>query len=112
MYSLCDQTVTVYRLTDGDVQRQVLEGCFYRWEDGLQEDAAGVHHSRRFLLIQPGDTQRVQPGDRIFPGVGPEVDAGAWARFIPALVPGLGEAAYAVPRFFGGELVHTEAGRG
>lgn len=112
MYSLCDQTVTVYRLAGDAVVRQVLDGCFYRWEDGLLEDETGVHHSRKFLLIQPGDTQRVQPGDRIFPGIGPEVTAGDWAEFVPARVPGLGEAAYAIPRFFGTELVHTEAGRG
>ena len=31
-YRFCDRTVTVYRLENGVVQRQVIENCYYFWQ--------------------------------------------------------------------------------
>ena len=104
-YSLCDRTVTVYRHSKGKLQRLVVEGCYYAWEDSA--DMGGF--DRKCLLVMPGDCQRVFVGDRIFDGVGPEeVD---WENFIPVKVPGLSEVAYTRPWFYGGSIAHVEAGR-
>ena len=104
-YSLCDRTVTVYRFSKNKLQRLVVEGCYYAYEDGLDQNG----FQRKFLLIMPGDCQRVFAGDRIFDGVGPEdVD---WKCFIPVEVAGLSEVAYTRPWFYGGSIQHVEAGR-
>ena len=110
-YSLCDRTVTVYRLQAGQVLRTVVEGCFYRWQTALRTDALGRREETVFLLVMPGDTQRVFPGDRIYPGIGPEVSAQDWPRWLPVNVPGLAEAEYVSPHFWEGRLCHVEAGR-
>ena len=103
-YPMCNQTVTLYRRVGDTVQRRVLHGCFYRYEDRLSQD----RFVRRFTLICPG-IQDVLPGDRVFDGIGPEqVD---WESFLPVNVPGLAEAAFAGPWHLGGKVVHWEAGR-
>ena len=108
-YSLCNRTVTVYRNTNGSLQRLVVEGCHYVWEDVTVTDVAGTRFERRFLLIMPGSCQRVFPGDRIYDGIGPEEVN--WREFIPVKVAGLSETAYVRPRWWGGEICHVEAGR-
>ena len=96
-FPLCEQTVTVYRAENGQLLREVVEGCFYRWED-----VADDGFQRRFLLVVPGDFA-VKLGDRILPGIGPaQVD---WMRFVPAAVEGLGQVGY-VKRY----PTHTQAG--
>ena len=101
---MCDQTVTLYRRVGDSVQRQVLDGCFYRFEDSAAED----RFTRKFLLICPGNRE-IRPGDRVLEGIGPE-DV-VWAEFLPIAVPGLGEVAYAAPWRWDGKIVHWEAGR-
>ena len=108
-YGLCRQQVTVYRMGETGLQRQVLEGCFYTYEDILTRDAAGQRLERKFLLVAPGSEQRVFPGDRILEGVGPETVA--WESFLPACVPGLSIAEYARVYSWQGTPCHTEAGR-
>lgn len=110
-YPMCEQTVTVYRKAGDTVCRQVHEGCFYHWQDRLVRAAAGVRLERTFLLIMPGQTQQVFPGDRVLEGVGPEVTAQQWAGFIPVNVPTLSEAEYAKVWRLDGAVCHTEAGR-
>lgn len=101
---LCDRTVTLYRLADGQVERTVLTGCFYRYEDALGEES----FRRKCILIRPGG-EPLFPGDRVFDGIGPEtVD---WETFIPLNVPGLSELSYATPWYWEGEYSHWEAGR-
>lgn len=108
-YPFCDQTVTVYRQEGDILHREVVEGCFYRWEDTLQSSDTGGRFARKCLLIQPGDTQKVFPGDRVYPGIGPEnVD---WENFLPVNTPGLSQIAYATPWYWEGHISHTEAGR-
>ena len=103
-YPLCNQTITLYRPADDGVQRQVLEGCFYRYEDRVTED----RFVRKFILICPGKTE-VRPGDRIFDGIGPE--SVVWAEFLPISVAGLSQADYAAPWYWEGKIAHWEAGR-
>ena len=103
-YPLCDRTVTLYRRKGAAVERRILEGCFYHYEDSANE----MQFQRKFLLIRPG-AEEICPGDRVFDGIGPEtVD---WETFLPICVPGLGEVAYATPWYWDGRNVHWEAGR-
>ena len=109
-YRFCDRTVTVYRLEDGAVQRQVIENCYYFWETKRVQDATGTRQDTKFLLVMPGSCQRIFPGDRIFDGVGPAITEEDWPRFVPALVTGLGQVAYVRPTWWDGEVSHVEAG--
>ncbi len=110
-YSMCCQSVTVYRKTPEGIARQVIDGCYLQWQDGVTYETLGKRKERSFLLVQPGAEQLVFAGDRILEGVGPEVSEEQWKTFVPALVPGLGEAAYARAYCWQGLFCHTEAGR-
>lgn len=103
-YPMCDQTVTLYRKEAEGVSRQVLEGCFYRYEDVVTED----RFARKFLLIHPGAVE-IRPGDRVLDGIGPEQVV--WEKFLPICVPGLSQVEYAAPWYVDGRIVHWEAGR-
>lgn len=109
-YSLCDRTVTVYSLRDGTVNRQILEGVFYNYQVAQVTDEQGRRQETKFLLIVPGRAQ-LQPGDRVFDGIGPEITPVQWRHFLPATVNGLSEIAYVSPYFWDNQLCHTEAGR-
>ena len=110
-YSLCCQTVTVYRKVGDTIQRQVADNCYLQVEDVQKEYLAGGMAERKFLLVMPGQTQLIHPGDRIYDGIGPEVDVQQWPMFIPATVPQLVEAEYVKPFHWEGQLCHVEAGR-
>ena len=109
-YSLCTQTVTLYRKEDQCIRRQVLENCFFRLEQRRNVDTLGYRSEPAFLLIVPGQTQQVFEGDRILEGAGPEVGPDAWSQFIPALVSGLAVVTYVTPYHWDGVLCHVEAG--
>lgn len=98
-YSMCCQTVTVYRRTETGIFRQVIPGCFFQQEERKGE-------SPEFLLIQPGEEQLIFPGDRIFDGIGPEIRLEDWGASAPAA-----EASYARVYRWEGKFCHTEAGR-
>lgn len=103
-YSLCSQTVTVYRKTGS---RQVVDHCHLSGRLSTPTERYGKSKEKTFLLIIPGDFP-LQPGDRIYAGIGPEeVD---WQTFLPALIPELFEVSFAKPCFWEGEIVHWEAG--
>ena len=108
---MCCQTVTVYRKTADSIIRAVLSDCCIQWEDGISYERSGGRQERKFLLIQPGEDQQVFPGDRVLEGIGPEITREQWPRFVPELVDGLGEAAYAKAYRWQGRFCHTEAGR-
>ncbi len=110
-YALCDQTVTIYHKQGGSVLRQVVEGCFYTWEEVQEEDEYGVRRETKCLLILPGDTYRVFIGDRVYNGIGPEIGIGDWAAFLPVTVTGLSEINYVMPCYWEGAVCHMEAGR-
>ena len=110
-HPLCDRTVTVYRCREDTVSREVFENCYYACKDVQKQTEEGVRFERTFLLMVPGDTQTVFPGDRIFDGEGPVITAAEWERFLPSAVPGLSEAAYACVHRWDKAITHTEAGR-
>lgn len=110
-YRALEQTVTVYRMADGQVSRREYGSAYLQMQTQAQWDAQGREEKRKFLLILPGEAVSLSPGDRVYDGIGPEVTAEQWSRFIPALVEGLGQIQYVKPYFWQGVLCHTEAGR-
>ena len=107
-YSLCQQTVTVYRKNGEGIARHVAENCLFSRQITVSTENYGKSRLKPFLLIIPGASLPLQPGDRIYAGIGPEkVD---WQTFVPACVPQLYEAAFAKPCFWEGEITHWEAG--
>lgn len=110
-YGLFEQTVTVYRMADGQVSRKEYGGAYLQMQTQAQWDAQGREWERKFLLILPGEDVVLAPGDRVYDGIGPQITAEQWSRFIPALVDGLGQIRYVKPYFGQGFLSHTEAGR-
>ena len=107
-YSLCNQTVTIYRKTGDEILRKVAVGCHLSCKYRKATEAYGKSMEKKFLLIIPAGTIHPEPGDRVYAGVGPEeVD---WIHFLPALVPELYEISYVHPCCWDGEIVHWEAG--
>ena len=104
---LCHQTVTVYHRENEEIRRRGITGCDYDWKQIQRAEGEGIHQDTVFLLILPAG-QQLEPGDRIYEGIGPEqVD---WVQFVPALVKGLSQASWVRPCFVGSSLHHTEAG--
>ena len=110
-YSLCDRTVTVYRRKEDEILRQVIDGCYYTWQEVQVVDKAGCRRETKCLLIIPGDKQQLLVGDRVLDGVGPDVSLQNWAAFIPVKVAGLAQISYVQPYYWEGALCHVEAGR-
>jgi hypothetical protein len=111
-YDLCNQTVTVYHQESvGNYTRTVHERAFFDFKKTQNVDKTGSRESNGFLLVIPGDTQSVFVGGKVILGVGPEITTNTeWAAFIPSKVPNMAVVSYADPKYFGGVLVHTEAG--
>ena len=110
-YSLCCQTVTLYRKTKEGISRFVLPQCSYSYQPVLEKGVLGEEYQVKFTLIVPGTVQ-ILPGDRVMAGEGPQVTMADWPSFIPVCVPSLAEVAYVKPCFWDGRQCHTEAGRG
>ena len=106
-YSLCDQTVTLYRKQGESILRQVLQNCYLSVQQSSPTENYGKSEEKKFLLIIPGDTP-VSCGDRICQGIGPEVTH--WQTFVPTSVPQLYEVSFSKPCFWEGEITHWEAG--
>ena len=96
-YSLCCMTVTVYH-REG-LTRQVMQNV--HWECTYEQSRSqGIDRCRNgFLLVVPGEAN-IAPGDKIFPGVGPEAES--W-QTLPGFV-----ASSVKPRHYMGRLCHTE----
>lgn len=108
---LCNQTVTVYH-KDGDKFTQAIyENAFLDFRKNLTVDKTGSRESNSFLLVLPNAVQAVFVGDKVLLGEGPEITTReAWADLIPTKVPGLVVVSYVDPKYWNGQLVHTEAG--
>lgn len=106
-YSLCNQTVTIYRKVGEEVSRKVAENCYFSRKTTIPTEHYGKSMEKKFLLMIPGDFPLL-PGDRIFAGIGPEEVT--WQTFVPALVPELCQVGFAKPCFWDGEITHWEAG--
>lgn len=104
-YPLCDQTVTVYRCQEKTVLRQVVEGCYL--ELGQTYRSQDARHDREFLLVVPGQLQQVFPGDRLVPGVGPQVQDEA--ELLPVYLPDVLTVGKVKRFFWNGKLSHIEA---
>lgn len=110
-YRLCNQTVTIYH-KDGDKYTQATyDNAFLDFRKNQTVDKTGSKESNSFLLVLPGAEQTVFVGDKVMLGVGPEIATKeAWIDHIPAKVPGLVVVDYVDPKYWNGQLVHTEAG--
>lgn len=107
-YSLCDQTVTLYRRRGQEISRQVVKNAHFSYQAQQVTDQFGTRQETAFELIVPGEID-LQPGDRVYDGIGPEtVD---WNSFLPVTVAGLAQVQYVKPCFWQGEVCHTVAGR-
>ena len=107
-YSLCQQTVTVYRKEGEELSRKVAEKCYFSASISTPTEHYGKSKEKKFLLIIPGEEIPLRPGDRIFVGIGPEtVD---WQTFLPARIPEVFAVSFAKPCYWNGELTHWEAG--
>lgn len=106
-YSLCDQTVTVYRKVGNEITRQIAENAYLSGKVSTPTEPYGKSLEKKFQLIIPGDFP-LQPGDRVYRGRGP-VDVN-WQTFVPALCPRLYGVSFAKPCYWEGEITHWEAG--
>ena len=107
-YSLCDRTVTLYRKVGDTVCRKVIANTYFSEKTSTPNEIYGKSKEKTFLLIIPGETFPVEPGDRIYDGIGPETIA--WQAFVPAAVSELYEISYIKPCRWNGEITHWEAG--
>ena len=110
-YSLCNQTVTVYRAQDGTYIRTVYDRAFLDFRKTQTVDKTGSKEANSFLLVIPGSKQAVFNGDKVLLGIGPVITSREeWSAFIPSKVNGLVVVSYVDPKYWNGEIVHTEAG--
>ena len=110
-YDLCDQTVTVYH-TDGKIYtRKVIHSAYLDYRKTQNVTKTGNTEANSFLLVIPGSDVLVSVGDKVMIGEGPEVTTREqWAALIPSRVPGLVVVQYVDPKYWRGQIVHTEAG--
>ena len=111
-YGKCCQTVSIYH-QEGPGQYSRQGGCraFFEFRRRKGLSKTGSVGESSFLLVFPGDSVPVRPGDKVLLGEGPEVNSREdWAAFIPAKVPGLVVVEYVEPRYWQGKLCHIEAG--
>lgn len=110
-YSLCDQTVTIYRRNGDEIERIEVERAFLDFRKVENVTKTGSTDSGSFLLVVPGSDVQVMPGDKVIRGEGREIKTVEdWNKFIPAKVAGLCVVSYVDEKYFHGRLVHVEAG--
>ena len=111
LYRLCNQTVTVYH-KDGDTYTHtVYTNAFLDYKKVLNIDKTGSAETNSFLFVLPCDRQTMFPGDKVLLGIGEPVETReAWAALIPSKVPGLCVVKYVDLKYWGGKIVHLEAG--
>lgn len=110
-YRLCCQTVTVYHRDGETYSRNVYTNAFFDFRKTQNVEKTGSREANSFLLVIPEAEQTVFVGDKVMLGEGPEIaDRTAWAALIPAKVAGMAVVSYADPKYWGGVMVHTEAG--
>lgn len=112
------RTVTLYH---GDaaarrVVRTVLHGVY--WQHGRRRAPAadGTAEGAVLLLVVPetaaryGTDYTLEPGDRLYPGEGPELDWDGWPAFVPGADPRVAVVQYVLPMELRGRPHHVEAG--
>lgn len=109
-YSLCNMPVTHYRFAGGEVTRSVYQRAYFEATDAQTLERTGDVSKTEHLIVIPGAVD-CAPGDKFFLGVGPEIvgDAASWWRgFIPSKVGGVVVVRKVSPRYWRGEVAHTE----
>lgn len=110
-YRMCKQTVTVYHKDGESYMRTIHDRAFLDFRKNQTVDKTGSKESNSFLLVIPGDAQTVFVGDKVMLGEGPEITTREdWAALIPSTTLGLVVVKYVDPKYWGTQLVHTEAG--
>lgn len=110
-YDLCDQTVTVYHTDGKTYTRKIIQGAYLDYRKTQNVTKTGSAEANSFLLVIPGSDVLVSVGDKVMIGEGPEVTTREqWAALIPSRVPGLVVVQYVDPKYWRGQIVHTEAG--
>nr|DAZ64038.1 MAG TPA: hypothetical protein [Caudoviricetes sp.] len=111
-YRLCTQTVTIYHKSGDTYTHKIVEGgAFLDFKKTQSVDKTGSSEANSFLLVVPGSEQAVFVGDKVLLGEGAEISTREdWAALIPVKVPGLVVVSYADPKYWNGQIVHTEAG--
>ena len=111
-YGLCNQTVTIYHWDGKEgYTRKIIPNAFLDFKKTQNVDKTGSSEVNAFLLVIPGATVPVAVGDKVLHGEGPEIATrDAWAGFIPSKVEGLVVVKYVDPKYYRGQIVHTEAG--
>lgn len=106
-YSFCNQKVTVYRKRKDQIIRQELDKCYFSLEETYAQDGYGQRVRKKCRLIIPGK-QKIFAGDRVYPGVGPQIGMEEWQDFLPANVPGLCVLQQVKTYFWENTPCHTE----
>lgn len=110
-YSLCNQTVTVYRRDGETFSKQVYNRGFLEFKKTETVEKTGESEASSFLLVIPCDEAILAPGDKVLMGEGADVTTmEAWRDFIPAKVTGLAVVKYVDYKYFDGRICHVEAG--
>ena len=114
-YRLCNQTVTVYHARKDSrgqisgVDMDTFRG-FLDFKKVRNVEKTGSSEATSFLLVIPGDRQTVYPGDKVLLGEGQPIPPEGWKNLIPSKVPGLSVVKYADAKYWGTQIIHTEAG--
>lgn len=119
-YSLCQQTVTVYRFDGSTLTRTVYHKAYLDSKKTESVKLTGSSESNGFLLVIPNGiagnaTPDVRVGDKVAHGEGPTPSAGDdvaefWRSLIPTKVPGLCVVRHVSQKYWAGRPVHVEAG--
>ncbi|MBE6926060.1 MAG: hypothetical protein E7461_04365 [Ruminococcaceae bacterium] len=101
-YSLCKETVTVYRKVGDRIQRSYYHKCYLQCKIVMVRDELGTFKKWEFMLIVPGD-RPLMVGDRVVSGIGKDVSY--WYELGNAM-----QVSYAKPYYLDGKICHWEAG--
>ena len=108
--TLCHQTVTVYHKEGESITRRVLKNVFFDSKKTQTLGKTGNREQSTFLLLVPGDTQTVFPGDKLLPGQGKNIATREeWSALLPATVPGVVVVADVDCKYWQVRMVHLDA---
>lgn len=112
-YSLCNQTVTVYRADNVDgfkCTKKVYEKkAFLDFKKVVSVNKTGSKEENSFLLVIKGNAD-LKPKDKVLLGVGADITTREeWAKFIPSTQANLVVIEAVDPKYYNNEICHVEA---
>lgn len=111
-YSLCNQTVSVYRAeTKGEFNciKRVYDNAFLDFKKVSSYDKLGSRETNSFLLVIKGDAD-LKPKDKVMLGVGKDIKTREeWASFIPSTQANLVVIDEVDVKYYNGKICHVEA---